>query len=85
MPSRFVYADWALLYSTAVHGISLNTFYANSAGCGCCVLALKDESGNVFGGFCTECAASHCTLAKHCIWELAMSRSAPNHAERNML
>ena len=54
LPSRFAYADWQLLYSTAVHGISLNTFYAKSSGAGCCLLALRDSEGNVFGGFSTE-------------------------------
>ena len=54
IPARFAYSDWCLLYSTAVHGISLNTFYARTAGCGCCVLCIKDGSGNVFGAFCTE-------------------------------
>ena len=54
LPSRFCYADWRILYSTAVHGISLNTFYQKTHGCGCCLLALRDASGNVFGGFCTE-------------------------------
>ena len=55
IPARFAYADWRLLYSTAVHGISLNTFFSKSSGCGCCLLAIKDGDGNVFGGFCTEC------------------------------
>ena len=54
IPSRFAYADWRLLYSTAIHGISLKTFYKRAAHCGCCILAIKDEAGNVFGAFCTE-------------------------------
>ena len=54
LPSRFAYADWRLLYSTAVHGISLNTMYIKAAGCGCCLLVLRDAEGNVFGGFSTE-------------------------------
>ena len=54
VPSRFAFADWRLLYSTAVHGISLNTLYTKCSACGCCVLAIKDDEGNVFGGFCTE-------------------------------
>ena len=28
IPSRFALSDWRLLYSTHVHGISLNTFNA---------------------------------------------------------
>ena len=54
LPGRFAYADWRLLYSTAVHGISLNTFYHRTAGCGCCVLAIRDSTGSVFGAFCSE-------------------------------
>lgn len=54
VPARFAYADWRLLYSTAVHGISLNTFYSLTAGCGCCCLAIQDGERNIFGGFCTE-------------------------------
>lgn len=54
LPSRFYYADWRILYSTSVHGISLNTFYQKTHGCGCCLLAIRDSKGNVFGGFCTE-------------------------------
>ena len=53
-PSRFAYSDWRLLYSTAVHGISLNTFFSCGANCGCCMLVIKDAEANVFGGFCTE-------------------------------
>ena len=54
IPSRFALSDWRLLYSTHVHGISLNTFYLRTQGCGACILAIKDTSGHVFGAFCTE-------------------------------
>jgi len=54
VPSRFAFADWRLLYSTAVHGISLNTFYSLTAECGGCILVIKDDTGNVFGAFCSE-------------------------------
>ena len=54
MPSRFALADWRLLYSTTVHGISLNTLHVRTAGCGSCILAIKDREGNVFGAFCSE-------------------------------
>lgn len=53
-PSRFALADWRLLYSTAVHGISLNTCYSRAQRCGSCVVAIKSEDGNVFGAFCSE-------------------------------
>lgn len=54
IPSRYLYSDWRLLYSTCVHGISLNTLYQRTEGCGACLLVLKDRDGNVFGGFCSE-------------------------------
>ena len=54
VPARFAFADWRLLYSTAVHGISLNTLYHRAAGCGCCLMSIKDGDGNVFGAFCSE-------------------------------
>ena len=54
IPSRFAYSDWRLLYSMCVHGISLNTLYMRTEGCGACLLVLKDRRGNVFGGFCSE-------------------------------
>ena len=54
IPSRFMMADWCLLYSTAVHGISLNTLYMRTAGCGACLLVIKARGGRVFGGFCSE-------------------------------
>lgn len=54
IPSRFALSDWRLLYSTHVHGISLNTFYLRTHGCGACILAIKDTSANIFGAFCTE-------------------------------
>ena len=54
IPSRFVCADWRLLYSTDVHGVSLNTLYQRTSGCGCCILAIKDDGDNVFGAFCSE-------------------------------
>ena len=54
LPSRFAYSDWRLLYSTCVHGISINTLYLRTEGCGSCLLVLKDRNGNTFGGFCSE-------------------------------
>ncbi|KAL1499971.1 hypothetical protein AB1Y20_012650 [Prymnesium parvum] len=54
IPSRYACSDWRLLYSTAVHGISLNTMYMCTEGCGSCLLVLKDTTGQVFGGFCSE-------------------------------
>ena len=33
IPSRFALSDWRLLYSTHVHGISLNTLYLRCSWC----------------------------------------------------
>jgi hypothetical protein len=71
VPARFAYSDWQLLYSTAVHGISLNTFYANTAGCGCCCLTIKDGDGNIFGGAC--CARSK--PRRRVLWRPALLRT----------
>ena len=54
IPSRFAMSDWRLLYSTHVHGISLNTLYLRTAGCGPCIMAIRDREGVVFGAFATE-------------------------------
>lgn len=54
IPSRFAMSDWRLLYSTLVHGISLNTLYLRTAGCGPCILAMREREGVVFGAFATE-------------------------------
>ena len=54
IPSRFAMSDWRLLYSTLVHGISLNTLYLRTAGCGPCIMAMRDREGVVFGAFATE-------------------------------
>jgi hypothetical protein len=54
LPTRYAMSDWHLLYSTHVHGISLNTFYLRTAGCGACIVAVRCRSGSVFGGFASE-------------------------------
>ncbi len=54
LPSRYVCSNWHLLYSTTVHGISLNTLHMRASGCGGCILALRDRSGGRFGGFASE-------------------------------
>ena len=50
IPSRFMMADWRLLYSTAVHGISLNTLYLRTAGCGACLLVIKARTSRAASG-----------------------------------
>ena len=54
LPSRYVCSDWYLLYSTTVHGTSLNTLHMRASGSGGCILALRDRSGGRFGGFASE-------------------------------
>ncbi|KAI8925211.1 TLD-domain-containing protein [Entophlyctis helioformis] len=40
-----------LVYSIEQHGISLNTLYGRCAEVGPCLVAIRDENGNVFGAF----------------------------------
>lgn len=54
VPSRYSLSDWRLLYSTHLHGISINTLYLRCSGSGACILALRDQTGAVFGGFASE-------------------------------
>ncbi|EOD11827.1 oxidation resistance protein [Emiliania huxleyi CCMP1516] len=55
VPRRYALSDWRLLYSTHVHGISINTLYLRASGCGGCLLALRSSDGATFGGFISEC------------------------------
>eukprot|EP00698_Gefionella_okellyi_P024628 TRINITY_DN8765_c0_g1_i2.p1 TRINITY_DN8765_c0_g1~~TRINITY_DN8765_c0_g1_i2.p1 ORF type:complete len:561 (-),score=93.11 TRINITY_DN8765_c0_g1_i2:44-1726(-) len=54
LPSVFGQCDWVLLYSTAQHGISMNTFYRNVAEAGATLLVLEDLKGRIFGGMAPE-------------------------------
>ena len=45
VPRRYALSDWRLLYSTHVHGISINTLYLRASGCGGCLLALRSSDG----------------------------------------
>jgi hypothetical protein len=54
IPMRYTLSDWRLLYSTHVHGISINTLFTRCAGVGACVLALRARDGGIFGGFASE-------------------------------
>eukprot|EP01135_Chromosphaera_perkinsii_P001618 Nk52_evm88s207 gene=Nk52_evmTU88s207 len=52
LPPMLQRSNWKLIYSTAVHGTSINTLYRNSKKhAGPCVLCVLDEKGYVFGGF----------------------------------
>ena len=44
IPSRFALSDWRLLYSTHVHGISLNTLYLRCSWCKVPFALLEDSA-----------------------------------------
>ena len=46
--------NWRRLYQKSTDGCSLLTFYKNVREYETTVLVVKDESGYIFGGFCTE-------------------------------
>ncbi|KAG4094486.1 TLD-domain-containing protein [Neocallimastix lanati (nom. inval.)] len=45
---------WHLRYSTAQHGISLNTLYQQVEGVGPLLLAIRDSENNIFGAYVSE-------------------------------
>jgi len=54
LPIRLRDYNWKLLFSTGNDGTSLNTFYNRVAEHNYTLIFIKESSGNVFGGFCTE-------------------------------
>eukprot|EP01084_Bolivina_argentea_P056936 104110_1 len=50
-PARTHVWKWKLFYSTAVHGISMNTLYNNCENIGESIIIIKDSNNNIFGGF----------------------------------
>eukprot|EP01125_Pyxidicula_operculata_P001706 TRINITY_DN11530_c0_g1_i1.p1 TRINITY_DN11530_c0_g1~~TRINITY_DN11530_c0_g1_i1.p1 ORF type:complete len:477 (+),score=89.23 TRINITY_DN11530_c0_g1_i1:7-1437(+) len=46
--------DWELLFTTAQHGISMQTFYNRTREISPTLLIISDSNGGVFGGYCTE-------------------------------
>jgi hypothetical protein len=52
--SSLAFHDWTLLYSTNVHGISINTMYARTREKGPVFLVVQDTNRNIFGGFASE-------------------------------
>jgi len=54
LPHRYRDAVWCLVYSTAIHGASLYTFYHRTQHASQSVVAVRDRAGHVFGAFVTE-------------------------------
>jgi LysM repeat protein len=54
IPARLQRTNLVLLYSTAVHGVSLRTFYNNTEKNGPTMLLVKDTRHRIFGGIAME-------------------------------
>lgn len=54
LPVTLSFSDWSIIYSTEMHGWSLQTFYRHLDQAGPSVLVVKDSAGAVFGGFASE-------------------------------
>lgn len=54
IPIRFKYHDWKMIFSTAMHGTSLLTFYKHLDSKSPTILVIKDTDGHIFGGFASQ-------------------------------
>ena len=55
MPNRLQATDWKLMYSSELHGYSLQTLYTRARKLkGPSVLVVKDTDGHIFGGFASH-------------------------------
>lgn len=54
IPMRFKYHDWKMVFSTAMHGTSLLTFYKHLEAKSPTVLVIRDSDGHLFGGFVSQ-------------------------------
>lgn len=52
--TSLAFEDWVLLYSTEVHGISINTMYTRTRDKGPVFIFIQDSHRNIFGGFASE-------------------------------
>lgn len=52
LPIHLRFSQWELVYSPAVHGTSLTTFYRQQEGPN--VIVIRDAQGGIFGGFATN-------------------------------
>jgi len=59
LPARHRQARWTLAYSTARHGMSLNTLMRRAQGRRPCVMVVKDMQGHVFGCYTSEAWHKH--------------------------
>lgn len=54
LPNRFKYHDWKLIFSTAMHGTSLLTYYKALEDKEPTLLVIRDTDGHIFGGFASQ-------------------------------
>lgn len=54
IPIRYKYHDWKMIFSTAMHGTSLLTFYKQLDSKSPTILVIRDTDGHIFGGFASE-------------------------------
>ena len=54
LPTFLKCRGWTLVFSTALHGVSMKTFYRYSKEWLSSILFVKDQFGNVFGGFASS-------------------------------
>eukprot|EP00301_Raphidiophrys_heterophryoidea_P006249 c12537_g2_i2.p1 GENE.c12537_g2_i2~~c12537_g2_i2.p1 ORF type:complete len:408 (-),score=76.57 c12537_g2_i2:210-1433(-) len=54
LPISFQFSDWFLLYSLQRHGVSLGTFFRNTAAKGPSLVIIQDQNGHIFGGYASE-------------------------------
>eukprot|EP00300_Choanocystis_sp_HF-7_P015066 c18922_g1_i2.p1 GENE.c18922_g1_i2~~c18922_g1_i2.p1 ORF type:complete len:742 (+),score=138.58 c18922_g1_i2:224-2449(+) len=54
LPPSYQFCDFYLAYSLYRHGISLQTFFRNTADRGPSIIVIKDNFDHVFGGFASE-------------------------------
>jgi len=54
LPFRFRDLNWIRIFTTAVHGTSMTTFYSKLNGVGSTIMLIQDTNGYVFGGYASE-------------------------------
>jgi len=59
LPYYQQFKNFKLVFSPEVHGMSMRTFYFNTKDNKCCILVIRDENQNVFGGYISD--EIHCS------------------------